>query len=41
MSHGNNGKREAYNSDFVANTSMQGNMQCRKGKPPQAMEARI
>ena len=24
--HGNNGKRKADNSDFVANTSMQGNM---------------
>ena len=29
--HGNNGKRKADNSDFVANT----NMQRRKGKPPQ------
>ena len=34
-SHRNNGKRKAENSDFVANTSMQGNMQHRKGKPPQ------
>ena len=34
-SHGNNGKRKADNSlDFVANTNVQGNGQCRKGKPP-------
>ena len=34
-SHGNNGKRKADNSDFWANSSMQGNMKCRKCKPPQ------
>ena len=34
-SHRNNGKRKADNSDFVANTNMQGNAQHRKGKPPQ------
>ena len=33
-SHGNNGKRKVDNSDFVANTNVQGNMQRRKGKPP-------
>ena len=32
--HGNNGKRKADNSDFVANTNVQGNMQRRRGKPP-------
>ena len=33
--HGNNGKRKSDNSfDFVANTNVQGNGQCRKGKPP-------
>ena len=34
-SHGNNGKRKADNSDFVANTNVQGNAQRRKGKLPQ------
>ena len=32
--HRNNGKRKADNSDFVANTNVQGNAQRRKGKPP-------
>ena len=35
VNQGGNGKCEADNSlDFVANTIMQNNGQCRKGKPP-------
>ena len=34
-SHGNNGKRKADNSDFVANTNVQGNAQRHNSKPPQ------